>query len=145
MYQLTRNRETQTRTAMLTRRKGIGLGESIKDAYLQLRSDTAPGVADGKVHVLWRVLAGLHLHDHFTVLGELDGIADQIDEHLAQTQRITLHPSRDRRRNVDDQFQALRLRPLGEHFAGFLDHFAQIEIDLLELEPTGFDLGEIEN
>jgi hypothetical protein len=50
-----------------------------------------------------------------------------------------------RRRDVDDQLDALD-RGLQRHGGdGFVDHVAQIEVDALELQAVGLDLRQVEH
>ena len=43
------------------------------------------------------------------------------------------------------QLELLRVRPLGEQLADVFDRLPQVEMDLLQLELPGFDLGEVQD
>jgi len=83
--------------------------------------------------------------DNFAALGELDRVADEVHEHLAQPARIAAQEARHFGRHGHDELGALGLRTLGEHVERALDGFRQIEIERLERQLAGLDLGEIEH
>ena len=53
---------------------------------------------------------------HLAVLGELDGVADEIHDHLAQAAGVADHGGRHVGRDVADQLQSLLVRPGGQQF-----------------------------
>ncbi len=107
------------------------------------------GDADAGIDDLEAQLAGGPNHldaDHdLAHVRELDGVADEIDQNLTQASRIAADFRRHVRIDRADQFQALGVRTRGADFDRLFDGFAQTEIDALEFELAGFDLGEIEN
>ena len=51
----------------------------------------------------------------------------------------------DRRVDMGDQFEPLRVRLDGEQMRNVVHHAAQVHVDLLQIELAGFDLGEVED
>ena len=93
---------------------------------------------------------GLHgdrkdLDDDFALARELDGIARQVGQDLAQPMRISEHQIGNRGVHVDDELQVLRRSLHGHHRAHILDAFPDIHFDLLDLETPGLDLGEVQD
>ena len=78
-------------------------------------------------------------------LGELQGIADQIGQHLAQAQRITDHACGHIRLHIKHQAQAsgIRLWLMGAQQFG--QHGLDLEGHRLQIHAPGLDLREVEN
>ena len=88
----------------------IGLGEAVEDACLRGFRNADAGVDDLEAQPLRMALPGrADVHVYPTPFGELDGIADQVDEDLAQVARIAMQVKRRLRRNVRRQHHALAL------------------------------------
>ncbi len=66
------------------------------------------GIAHGKGNraTILGFLPDLERERDTALLGELDGIAQQIDQHLAQAARVALHAARQARRHVALEQQA---------------------------------------
>src|SRR5205807_2617697 len=79
-----------------------------------------------------------------TDLGELDRVADEIQEYLANAHRVR-GDDRWSRRDVDQQVDPLgdRLRP--QIITDLSRHRAEIDVLGRQLDPSGFDLGEIQH
>ena len=77
--------------------------------------------------------------------GELDGVADQVQQHLAQTQGIKLHPCRHRVLDAAQQLKSLGVRTGLKHVHHFGHDVARAHRYRFEIEFAGFDFGEIEN
>src|SRR6185436_17325195 len=86
----------------------------------------------------------LRADDHLTLFGELDSIADEIDQYLAQTARIPAQVELEFRHKTND-FQALVLGRFGEDISRILHDIAKTEIDRFKLEPASLHLGEIQD
>src|SRR3984957_2736953 len=136
--------QSQTGAAIFSRREGVRLAEGIEYAALDFL-----GYPDSRVDDLesqQAILAGCpHPHDNLAGVRELDGVADEIDEDLAQPHRIAPHGAGYVEIDGTGQLQPLRMGSAGEDLAGFFDGFAQAEFDALELEFSGFDLREIQD
>ena len=125
----------------------IGLGEGVEQALLLGVADADAGVAHLEAQL---VLGGgfaqtAHVELDATALGELDRVADQVGQHLAQPDRVAAY--RQAHVGVDVQFQAQALA-LGRALHQLhhrLEHFAQVEAGDLQLQPVGLQLGVVED
>src|SRR5204863_5583380 len=81
-----RNCKPQTGAAVLARRRTIGLGERLEDARLFLFRHADAGIADGEMQVdLFLALRDrFDAHHDLTVLGKLDGVADEVGDDLPE-------------------------------------------------------------
>src|SRR5581483_7160402 len=81
-----RDCEAEAGPAVATRRRGIDLAERGEEAVHPVAWDPDPGVADGELEAVRAAGGPLRLdeHDHLAVLGELDGVREEVEEHLAQ-------------------------------------------------------------
>ena len=78
-------------------------------------------------------------------LGELDRVAGEIGEHLAQAQAVGAHEARRGGADRGGDFDALALRARREQFDHALDQLAQIDRLDDQFEMARLDLGEIED
>ena len=79
------------------------------------------------------------------MVGKLDGVADQVDQHLAQAQRVANQCGGHIGADVKQQFQPLVLRPDDAQIGQVFHHVFQMELCRLEAHFAGLDLGEIKN
>ncbi len=86
-----------------------------------------------------------HLQQDLAALGEFDGVADQVDDHLAQPDRIAAQPCRHILGDEIDELEIFGGATLAEHGRNFGKNVARIEIALEQLEAARFNLREIEN
>ena len=118
--------------------------KALKICALRLLRDADAGI--GHLEAQLPVLVErLDAHHDLAGLGELDGIARQIDEHLPQPHRIAAHGGRHRGLDLAAQFEALGARAQHQNFDRLLDDLAQPELDVLELELARLDLGEVQD
>ena len=97
-----------------------------------VRRDADAGVADGKRQRHLAVRApgvALKLKVTSPRLGELDRIAEQIQENLPQSQRVAAEKTRRRRVDVHQQLQALLGGAQRHRVDGVLDDALNVEID----------------
>ena len=115
------NRQAQTGTAKTARGRILGLGERLEQSRLHLRVDADAVIAHHQIQpgppVFLRgrypVKPHADLADALRIVpGELDGIAAQIEQNLAQAHRIAKQVLRYGRRHLDEKAQ-LPLRGLG--------------------------------
>ncbi len=99
----------------------------------------------GIVGVALRALLHPDEHHHFAALGELDGVADQIDEDLPQANRVADHEIRHVRRDVAGQLQILGVGAEAETAHSVRHRVAQLELDGIEVELAGLYFGEVED
>ena len=79
-------------------------------------------------------------------LGELDGVAGEIEQHLAQARGVAHEFARAAaRRRSDAISMPLACARGAKQFDGFLDQRNERERPRLQIELAGLDLGEIEN
>ena len=95
------------------------------------------------------VMVGLRLgfdgqHD-FAALGELDGVADEIHDDLAQPAGVAHQGVGTSGRDVTGQLQSLRVGPHGQQFERRREAVGQVERDDVEGELAGLDLREVED
>ena len=91
-------------------------------------------------HLAASLRRDIYTHDNFTLLGEFDGIADQIDDDLTETSRITNEIVRYVRWDVVIQFQPLFRGTSCECLQRIAKCVAQGETDRLQFEFACFDL-----
>ena len=77
-----------------------------------------------------------HVDDHFAALGELDGVADQVDQHLAQAPGIADERVGHVRSNVAGQLEPFLVRARRQQAHGVLDDVAQVERDVFERQAA---------
>ena len=78
-------------------------------------------------------------------LGELDRIAGEVEQNLAQPRRVADHPRRQALVDIAADFEALCLGARPKQLDRLLDKGRERERPRREIEPAGFDLGEVEN
>ena len=69
--------------------------------------------------------------DHFAALGELDGVAHQVDQHLTQASGVAHERIGNVRSNAAGELQALLIRARRQQPDGILDDVAEREWDLV--------------
>jgi hypothetical protein len=79
------------------------------------------------------------------LVGELDRVADEIRQHLAQMPAVAVHPPRHVGMNLGHQPQPLALRLRAEHRQHVADDFVQIEIHRNDGHLVGFDPRQVED
>jgi hypothetical protein len=83
-------------------------------------------------------------HD-LAAIGEFDRIAEQVDKHLAASQRIADQVVRHVGRHVRGEFELLLMRAHPHRLGGLVDKLSDVKVDLLETELATFDLREIQD
>ncbi len=147
VHELAADGQAQPRAFLAAPRAAVGLPEGLEDAGLVLRRDPDAGVADPEPQPVVLVLLPLLVGQdhHLALLGELHGIAQQIDEDLAQAVGVTPHQRRHTGPNVADQLQPLARGHGGHCQRRGLHHQPHIEGRFRQLQPTGLDLREIQD
>jgi hypothetical protein len=85
---------TQTGAAIAARDGAIGLAEGIGNPPLFLARHTDPSVGDGELKVdgqRFKARGGasqFHLDVHLTAICKLDGVADEVNDNLAEASKI---------------------------------------------------------
>ena len=88
---------------------------------------------------------GVDFDDHFALVGELHGVADQIDENLPQPGHVADQNLGNGVVHQAGQVEVLFGRLGREQIHGLLDAGVEFEGMMLQLELAGFDLGEVED
>src|SRR5262249_43153000 len=131
---LAADRETQTGTAVLAGRAGVGLLERFEDDLLLLRRDADAGIADrelddrrrnaeGRVIVGPAALRDAHVQPHAAVARELERVRQQVLQHLQQALRVRADRAPELRFELGRERQLARLRFVTEVA---LDRLAQM-------------------
>src|SRR5579862_1426650 len=76
---------------------------------------------------------------------ELDRVAHEVQEDLAQTTGVASNQGWDRCLDDRHQLYVLRLRRAGQQVDDVVYDEPKVEFIVLDLEHSGFDLGEIED
>ena len=92
-----------------------------------------------------RHVLGADVEGHLPGFGELDGVAQQVEQHLAQTPRIAPQFERHFRANQRDDLQSLGLGVLRQDLDCAFHGLADVEVQRLEIELAGLDLGEVQD
>src|ERR1700678_4562752 len=138
--------QPQSAAAVMARGGGIYLRKGLEQAVDAIGRDADAGVGDldaqGQDTVFVHRARGIQ--DDVAFVGELNRIADEVHDDLAQAPRIAARNERHVGADIDDEFDALhgRLQRHGGH--RLVDDIARIEVHALELEAGGLDLGDIE-
>jgi len=104
------------------------------------------GVRDRELHqqVVAVVFKEQGAQHDTTCVGELDGIAGEVKQGLAQPHRIPAQPGR-HRVAVDLDREALLLRPGVDDRGDVVEDGREVEVGILQSQLARFDLGQIEN
>ena len=94
---------------------------------------------------MFSALIDLDLERHFSALGKLDCVADQIDDHLTQTRRIANDANRHIRPHIGNQLQPFLVGTDRENPNRLEDDVVNRKGQRLERHLAGFDLRKIEN
>jgi len=78
-------------------------------------------------------------------MGELDSIADQIEQYLSESAWVSPQDFRNLLRNHVDDINTFLLRPDGKDFDGMLDGCPDVEVQTFEHELSGLNLRKIQN
>ncbi len=126
----------------------VGLQERREDHALLFLGNTDAGIADRKQQLeLVGVAAGeaAHRQHHFALFGELDRIADQVDQHLVDAQRIAQQPTTVAWQGFDDHFHRFGAERGAHQVGDVIEQLVQIERRAFQVDTPGLDLGKVEN
>ena len=132
---------------MQARRRAVGLGKCLEDERLLLGWDADAGVGHREVQHGGVAIDRGRLHDdqYFAALGELDGIAHQVGQHLRQPAWIADEQVGHVGADVAGQLEILLLRPQGQRLQRVLHRVAQPEWQAFQLELARLDLREVQD
>src|SRR5690606_904835 len=125
----------------------VGLGEGMEDALERGGRNADAGVAHLEAQA--RDLAGaIKLADgenDLAGIGELDGVADEVEDHLTQAGRVAADAGRHVGVHVPEQFEGFATGVRALEVDGSLDEQRKVELAVLQFHATGLDLGEVED
>ena len=124
------NRQAQAGAAIFAPGGTIRLREGLEDHLLLFLGNADAGVPNGEVQrkSLAGLLLDLDLQNHFAAVGELDGIAQQIHDHLPQPRGIAHDLGRNVGADVADQLQPFCRGAQAKGLSGLLQSLAQVEL-----------------
>ena len=124
----------------------VGLDEGFEDAREGFAGDADAGVGDlDEEGVLAGAAAWLGAEEDVAGGGEFDGVADEVDEDLAEASGVAAEAGWEGGVKAEDDFDAFGEGGAGEEFGGLFEDGAGFEFDGIEFEAAGFDFGEVED
>ena len=126
----------------------VDLLELLEQPALVLGCDADAGVADlhaQRLPALGGTVHGRDAHDHLPALGELDGVAEVVEQNLAEPLRVAAQVTVHLRRDVDDQLEPLGLGALAQEADGAGDHRLERELLVRQRQAARLDLAEVED
>jgi hypothetical protein len=151
--------EAEAGTAELAPGGAVGLGEGLEEAGLGFGGDADAGIADGEADGedgLWLLGGGWvgfgggsgewgDFEGDFALVGKLDGVAEEVDEDLAEAAGVAEEGRGDAVVDEAGEFEVFLLGAFGEEIEGTFDEVADVEEGAVEFEAAGFDAGEVED
>ncbi len=136
---------------------GVDLAEDLEEEIHLVVRDADAGVLDREMD--FPDVAGLgrdgfaerredlagNLEGNFAAVGELDGVADEVEDDLAQALVVADEAGGEIVVDDVDEVEVLLARLRGKEVDRLLDAGAQVEGIFVELEPASLDLGEVED
>ena len=126
---------------------GIPLVEGLKKLAQHIGSDADAGVANDEAQPHGALAGGHGRHGQvdFALLGELDGVADKVDQDLLDPMVIAPQHAQWLRRAPHHEVQALGLGEVAHQALDPVQQRVQAEGLLVDDQFTGLDLGQVEN
>jgi hypothetical protein len=139
--------QAQPTAAVQPRHRWIGLSIWGEQAVVQMLRNAHSGIAhgDAEVHALALIGDQPDRQPDFPDNCKLDRIAEQIEQHLTKPSGIAAQDPRHIRRHIEKQCHVLFSRARLDDCHRAIEQHAQVEIDAIEVEPTGFHAGQIED
>ncbi|MCY1520765.1 hypothetical protein D9M68_555520 [compost metagenome] len=118
----------------------VALGEGLEQVGQALGRDADAGVGDAETQLGRRLrLVQPAAQFDLAVLGELEGVGQQVEQDLAQADHVADHGLGHFGRDLDGQMQAFLLRLEPHDAGGVADGGTHIQRCLLQLQAAGFD------
>ena len=139
--------EAKPRASELPGRGGSGLRKGLEYFDPAFRENTDPRIPDREVVLHLSVMDGsrLDVENHLSLGGELDRVAQEVDHHLPQTRGVTDDQVACPFGNIEDQLQAFFVGLECKGSRRSPEAALERELDILQLNPAGLDLGEIKD
>jgi len=114
---------------------------------LLFRRDANPCVGYDKVqtNLLLGLRFRLNADGYLTLLGELNGVVDEIEEDLPQATWIADERLGHFGRDMASQVQSLLAGAESEHSDDIVDGIAQVELDAIKVQLSCLDLGKVQD
>ncbi len=127
--------------------RAVALLEGREDRLAPLGRDPGTGVGDREAELSGGSHVGTQLDGDANpaALGELDGVAGEVQKHLPQTHRVGVHDSRRRSADRGGDLQPLALRARRHQLDHALDEVTQVDRRHGQVQSTGIHSGEIED
>ena len=142
-----RDREPEPGTAVAARGRGVDLAEGREQPVHPVPGDADPRVPNGELEPVRARPGGLgrDVDDDLALLGELDRVREQVEQHLPQAGRVPDDSCRHALVDEAAQLDLLLPRTRRDDVERALDALPEIERLLLELELARLDLRVVED
>ncbi len=142
-----RDGKPETGTAVASRGRAVGLCERVENMSLLLGRDADSRIGHDKVqrHDSGAGRLDVDAELDFAAARELDGIADDVQEHLPEPSFVAEQGLGHIGRDVARQLDVLLGGAHAEQPRRIFHAVPEIEFGPLEIEPAGLDLGEVEH
>ncbi len=146
-HQLARNRQAEARSAKAARRGSVGLCKGFENDLLFFNGNAHAGVGNGNVQAHLLACDGFDFRtdEDVSLLGEFDGVSDQVHDELTQPRWISDQYSRHLGRYTGKHLQKFLFRSQGQCLECFLQQIADRKFGLFQFESARLDLGKIQN
>src|SRR5207248_2746529 len=139
--------QSKARAAVLARGGHVDLRKRPEQQSHLVRGDANARIGDRKVQAnpsrFFQLLLDTQ-HD-LSGGGELDRIANQVDDDLPQPAGVAHYAVGDIGQDVADQLQPLDVGAGGQRVQGVFEVIAQMKVDRLQVELAGLDLGKVKD
>lgn len=145
-----RDGQTQSGATKLARHGAVGLLERVEDEIELVRRDSYARIGNNKLNRIL-VRSAMHLgrlldrEANLAVLGELDGVAHEVENDLPQSERVSHYVVGYRAVHAIGQIEELFVCFHRERFECVEDGAAQCVGNLLDDHAPRFNLGQVQN
>ncbi len=131
---------------MAARRRGITRCEGSKETCLHLWRDARTGVTDFHAQHHSGPFGGnaARRYPYKTLLGERDGVIEEIENHLRKARGISPEDRRHGGVCAHVKAKTLLVRTVGDHAAGFLEDGGRAEVHALQRQASSLDTGYVD-
>src|SRR6185436_12533888 len=138
------DRQAEARAAVTAADAAVGLAEALEERGQRRLVDADAGVRDGDLEedAIVAELAVVDLDHHRALLGELDGVADQVEEHLAHPPFVADEHRWQAALVAHLEGEPLLVGTRRHRRRDLVDEAARLELGEDELEAAGLDARE---
>ncbi len=147
LHQIVRDGQTKTGATIFAGGRAVSLFKGVEEtlALLGCHADTAILHTALQPDLAISLVTACQPDNHLSLLGELDGIAGQVEQDLAKPQGIAAQTVRQISGQIEQQRQPLFPRPKRRQIRQPLEHLVELEIHLLQLLLARLHLGEVKD